>query len=91
MRDREAAAEGRRAARLAGDPGHGARGRGRQALRLGHRRPTSPTRCSPQTGVELDRRKIVLDEPIRELGDVEVPVRLHAEVVVVVAVAVVAE
>jgi large subunit ribosomal protein L9 len=44
-----------------------------------------------QTGVELDRRKVVLDEPIRELGDAEVQVRLPAEVVVAVAVSVVAE
>ena len=42
-----------------------------------------------QTGIELDRRKVVLDDPIRELGDAEVQVRLPAEVVVAVAVAVV--
>ena len=44
-----------------------------------------------QTGIELDRRKVVLDEPIRELGDSQVQVRLPAEVVVAVAVVVVAE
>ena len=44
-----------------------------------------------QTGIELDRRKVVLDDPIRELGDAEVQVRLPAEVVVAVAVAVVEE
>lgn len=44
-----------------------------------------------QTGIELDRRKVVLDEPIRELGDAQVQVRLPAEVVVAVAVVVVAE
>jgi large subunit ribosomal protein L9 len=44
-----------------------------------------------QTGIELDRRKVVLPEPIRELGDAEVTVRLPAEVTVAVAVAVVAE
>ena len=44
-----------------------------------------------QTGVELDRRKVVLDEPIRELGDAQVQVRLPAEVVVAVAVSVVEE
>jgi large subunit ribosomal protein L9 len=42
-----------------------------------------------QTGIELDRRKVVLDEPIRELGDAQVQVRLPAEVVVAVAVLVV--
>ena len=43
------------------------------------------------TGIELDRRKVVLDEPIRELGDAEVTVRLHPDVVVAVVVKVVAE
>jgi large subunit ribosomal protein L9 len=31
-------------------------------------------------GVELDRRKIVLDEPIKRLGEYEVQVKLHPEV-----------
>lgn len=43
------------------------------------------------TGVEVDRRKIALADPIRELGDVEVTVALHADVDAVVAVSVVAE
>ncbi len=34
------------------------------------------------TGIEIDRRSVMLDDPIRELGETEVPVRLHAEVVV---------
>lgn len=33
-----------------------------------------------QTGVELDRRKLRLDEPIRSLGTHEVPVKLHSDV-----------
>ena len=33
-----------------------------------------------QSGVELDRRRIHLDEPIRSLGSHEVPVKLHADV-----------
>jgi large subunit ribosomal protein L9 len=33
-----------------------------------------------QTGIEVDRRAIELDEPIKELGSREVPVRLHPEV-----------
>ena len=33
-----------------------------------------------QTGVELDRRKVRIDDPIRTLGSHEVPVRLHADV-----------
>ena len=33
-----------------------------------------------QTGIELDRRRIHLDEPIRSVGSHEVPVKLHADV-----------
>jgi len=33
-----------------------------------------------QHGVEVERRRIVLDEPIKTLGDFTVPVRLHAEI-----------
>lgn len=33
-----------------------------------------------QTGIELDRRKLQLEEPIKTVGNHEVPVRLHAEV-----------
>jgi large subunit ribosomal protein L9 len=44
-----------------------------------------------RTGVELDRRNVLLDDPIREISEVEVPVRLHPEVVVPVTVAVVAQ
>jgi large subunit ribosomal protein L9 len=42
-----------------------------------------------QTGVELDRRRMQLDEPIRELGTHRVTVRLHADVVFPVTVEVV--
>jgi large subunit ribosomal protein L9 len=35
---------------------------------------------------ELDRKSILLDEPIKALGSYQVPVRLHAEVEVTVAV-----
>jgi large subunit ribosomal protein L9 len=35
---------------------------------------------SEQAGVELDRRKVQLDEPIRTVGTHEVPVRLHSDV-----------
>jgi large subunit ribosomal protein L9 len=44
-----------------------------------------------QTGVELDRRKTQLAEPLKELGAVEVPVELHADVVVTLTVDVVPE
>jgi large subunit ribosomal protein L9 len=33
-----------------------------------------------QAGVELDRRKVHLDEPIRTVGTHEIPVRLHSDV-----------
>ena len=44
-----------------------------------------------QTRVELDRRKVALAEPLKELGPAEVPVQLHADVTVMLAVEVVAE
>ena len=44
-----------------------------------------------QHGVELDRRTIELAEPLKELGNAEVPVRLHREVVPTLTIEVVAE
>src|SRR5262245_14916793 len=35
-----------------------------------------------RAGTEIDRRDVLLDDPIRELGETEVPVRLHPDVVV---------
>ena len=43
-----------------------------------------------QAGAEIDRRWIQLAEPIKELGELEVPVRLHADVTASVQVEVVA-
>ena len=34
-----------------------------------------------QTGADLDRRKITLDEPLKELGPADLSVRLHPDVV----------
>ena len=34
-----------------------------------------------EKGFKVDRRKIVLDEPIKEVGDHAVPIRLHRELV----------
>ena len=42
-------------------------------------------------GFELDRRKIQLPEPIKKIGDVDVPVKLQREVVAILKVRVVAE
>jgi large subunit ribosomal protein L9 len=39
-------------------------------------------------GFEIDRKRIVLAEPIKVMGDYEVPVKLHREVIVNVKVAV---
>jgi large subunit ribosomal protein L9 len=33
-----------------------------------------------QTGIELDRRQVRLDEPIKEAGSHLIPVKLHADV-----------
>ncbi len=33
-----------------------------------------------EQGIEIDRRKIVLEEPIKELGIYSVPIKLHPEV-----------
>ena len=32
-------------------------------------------------GIEIDKRKVQLDEPIKHLGDHEVKIKLHPEVV----------
>ena len=42
-------------------------------------------------GVELDKRKIVLEEPIKRLGDYTVSVKLHADIVADIKVSVIAE
>ena len=44
-----------------------------------------------QWGVEIDRRRLGLDEPLKELGTVELPVRLHADVTATLTVDVVAK
>ena len=42
-------------------------------------------------GIELDRRKIQLKEPIKSLGEFEVLVKLHPEVTATIKITVVAE
>ena len=42
-------------------------------------------------GFNIDRRKVHLEEPIKQLGEFKVPVRLHREVTIEVAVAVTKE
>jgi large subunit ribosomal protein L9 len=43
-----------------------------------------------QLGVTIDRRRIALDEPLKELGPAELAVRLHSEVTAMVTVEVTA-
>lgn len=40
-------------------------------------------------GLEIDRRKIQLDEPVKQLGEFQVPVKLHREVTAAVRLSVV--
>jgi len=49
------------------------------------------TAVQTQVGVEIDRRHLSLSEPLKKLGPAEVPLRLHPEVEVALAVEVVAE
>ncbi|OFW11004.1 MAG: 50S ribosomal protein L9, partial [Acidobacteria bacterium RIFCSPLOWO2_12_FULL_59_11] len=42
-------------------------------------------------GFQLDRRKILLENPIKQLGEYQIPVRLHHEVTASVTVRVVPE
>ena len=44
-----------------------------------------------EKGIEIDRRRILMDAPIRTLGEYEIRIRLHADVIAPVAVKVVAE
>ena len=44
-----------------------------------------------KAGYQIDRRKILLEDPIKQLGEYPVPVRLHREVTASVTVQVVAE
>ena len=44
-----------------------------------------------QTGVTIDRRHLSLSEPLKELGEASVPLRLHPEVAVDLSIDVVAE
>jgi len=42
-------------------------------------------------GIEIDRRRVLLDSPLRALGDYNVRVRLHADVIAELALSIVAE
>ncbi len=47
--------------------------------------------CKKQLGLEVDKKKLVLDEPIRSLGVTEVPLKLHPKVTATIRVHVVEE
>lgn len=49
------------------------------------------TEALARRGYNIDRRKIHLEEPIKQLGDHKVPIRLHREVTVEITVQVVRE
>jgi large subunit ribosomal protein L9 len=44
-----------------------------------------------QAGIEIDRRDIALAEPLKALGEIEIPVKLHEDVAATLTVEVVAE
>ena len=47
--------------------------------------------CLASQGIEVDKRKVQLDDPIKQLGDFTVPIRVHREVTAQVALKVVQE
>ena len=67
---------------------HGTRRRGRQVVRLGHRDDVADA-IQAQWGIVVDRRRIRLDEPVNELSEVEVVVKIHTDIVATLTVAVV--
>ena len=42
-------------------------------------------------GIDIDRKKIIMDKPIKSLGEVEIPVKIYPEVTASLKIAVVAE
>lgn len=44
-----------------------------------------------ERGIEIDRRKIQLDDPIKNLGEFSIPIKLHRDVTAIVKVDVVKE
>lgn len=54
---------------------------GDQDVLYGSVTPTDISDLIEEKGVVVDRRRIVLHEPIKKLGDYEIPIRLHKDVV----------
>ncbi len=65
--------------------------RDRSALRIGHRVAPDIADALKAKGVEIDKRKLQLHEPIKKLGEFDVPLKLHRDVTTHVKVKVVAE
>ena len=95
METREAEEKGQAEA-MASTPWAASRSRSRAASA----RPTSCTARSPpwtspitsrRKGFEIDRRKLILPEPIKTIGEHNVPLKLHREVTVPLVVKVVKE
>ena len=53
--------------------------------------PPVAAAAASQLGLDLDKKKLVLPEPIKALGTYDVPVKLHKDVTVKLTVEVVAE
>ena len=64
-KDRSAAEEIAKVLVPDGHQHHGQGRRTRAAVRVGHRRRRRRPPCTAQTGIEVDRRKLQLDEPIK--------------------------
>ena len=79
------------AARLSGVEIQIARKVGETEALYGSVTSTDVAEAMAAKGFEIDRRKLNLREPIKKLGEYEVPLRLHLEVTVPVKVKVVAE
>jgi len=53
---------------------------GDQDVLYGSVTPTDISDLMKEQGIVIDRRRIVLHEPIKKLGDYEIPLRLHKDV-----------
>jgi large subunit ribosomal protein L9 len=90
VRDREAAQEV--ATRLAGSPIEVKARAGEGGKLFGSVTAADIVAAvSARAGVDLDRRKLDLDEPLKALGTAEVPVQLHPDVTATITVEVIAE
>ena len=64
---------------------------GDQDVLYGSVTPTDISDLLQEKGFKIDKRKILLHEPIRKLGEFEIRIKLHAEVIPVIKLTVVKE